>query len=1779
LFSVPIIERGAQIVVIKNSKKLFIIYLVILLLIVQGSFDVPKTFAATQQTKTYKVTGTSTSQPGFILCLAPSGRKWTTYSPLINQNITLDNVNGVPEFTRQQTSAKPQPAPFYSGKIEGDTETFTASKVKNIKMVSAVPNPDDAKTIAMKAKVNSFSTEPPYTTIIAGDIGGNMPRHQYGVIPEYCGDLTAVNYAFPIEINWTAEVDVTYTLEVRPNVHNAQYGDKKQYNAFLTYTINGKKYEEDVTNSSDWSVTDPAVGDVIGKGLISAEQDGETIVKATYKGKGLNLTANSYLIVSGNKMFKFRVEPKLSTIKVGEQVQIDAIYNVAMVGDLNENHRSKWKVDNTSIASVVNDGTKKGGLVTGVKPGKVTVTATLNSDGKTYSDTATVIVEADEAEPPPEEENIPPVANLFVGNEYYWVEEVEMQDNSYDPDGEIASSQVSVDGMPSGLTKKFPRVTQPEGHTASLTVTDDKGASDTDTKQFTILPTTPVADVHIGGTLKENRAITLDATPSNAKSPVHVAPIDYSLSTWDIHPLSGDNAPEDIKIRTSSDYSKRELLVRTAGTYEVTVTVTNIYGETSAPVTKQFTVVEDEVPQARFTVDKKKALRDGVTKKAQITLTDNSIITDGDTIKKRIWYMEHDSNNDGRFGTQADRPREILSNTNEKTITFESDRVGNFRFSLNVIEDYGQPTLLEFIEDKHYMRDSSDVLDPLGTLDFYQQPENFNIPETDKAVEIDNSAPNIDFGIMRHNKVDVVLNYGGMDTATQQHKTGSAPNGGRFDHYYFSYNETDKNKLMAYSADLENDLKTKGIDAKVTINNGFYRVYDADGECIRDIPVYGWTYWTTYENSSVTTTSSWYSPPSGWSITGSSSRDVYKDIPWCYSVGADGREWSHSPPCDEDSNETTKSVYSHTEYTYSIQKATQNQRWEVQYYTSQGCGSTEQINLTDFTDSLNSQTFRADADKYYVRLDKNTWDWTGNTTKWNTAVNKLRNDSIFFWSMSVSGNRLNGERLINTSSFKGQYQPYDAIFLSKNVSDVKEKLINQYMIKENGENLTIVLGYKLDYTVNYDDFEKDPELKREWMFTHDQTKVNGRVIDNQPSKPIPQSGLWVNSPLQLEEVGTYKIKLRAMDDPIHWKDERFFDYRKWSDEEIQREYIVNVHRRPIADFTFNVDVADNYRLDLDPTVSYDTDYQFNRPDKGIIEYTWDSYTLDGVKYNGAPPKNLTVDKVYDVTLMVQDIDGAYASVTKRISTQNMNIKPVAKFDVQSTVSVSEPLKFTDQSYDPNGDPLTNYQFTVRKQGNATILKTLNDWPTSFKDLNLGVGDYVIGLTVDDIPRIPPTLRSDLFEKLIKVIPDNNKPVSRFTLSPSPIVLGQLVTYTDSSYDPDGHPLINYSWKIEALDSDDSVLETFQTGVPPTDFNEFGGTGRYRVTQIVHDDPPAPLKSLQSEPYSIIINVVKGPDHPFAEFTWLPEEIIAGNTIQLDPGKSYDLDGTIVGWSWKITSPTGTVTTSTMEKPQIVNAAVGTYRVELHVTDNDGLRSKIPAIHNIVVAPKPPNKPPVANFIWSPFKPFLGENIALDSTASYDLDGTVVGWDWQIRDSKGVLIARNTQLTNFVGADATYSVTLRVRDNEGTWSAPNTQTINVNIAKLEALVTHTPEWKTIWQENGYAPDVNIFRAGEKFIIELTSTPANRVWGKVNFGGQVGEVDIPSSKFTLVRSEPFKMVWQAELWQDNFKFIPEGEYLFEFKSAHPINNPYVEASDNYLIKIEDNIFSEFNYHRNY
>jgi hypothetical protein len=78
-------------------------------------------------------------------------------------------------------------------------------------------------------------------------------------------------------------------------------------------------------------------------------------------------------------------------------------------------------------------------------------------------------------------------------------------------------------------------------------------------------------------------------------------------------------------------------------------------------------------------------------------------------------------------------------------------------------------------------------------------------------------------------------------------------------------------------------------------------------------------------------------------------------------------------------------------------------------------------------------------------------------------------------------------------------------------------------------------------------------------------------------------------------------------------------------------------------------------------------------------------------------------------------------------------------------------------------------------------------------------------------------------------------------------------------------------------------------------------------------------------------------------------------------------------------------------------------------------------------PPPVNKPPVADFNFSPKTGWAPQEIGFDGTASRDSDGRVVAWDWQFGDGG---MASGGHAFHTFQHRGTYAVKLTVRDDSG-----------------------------------------------------------------------------------------------------------------------------------------------------
>ncbi|MNI82758.1 hypothetical protein D3C73_1395060 [compost metagenome] len=112
--------------------------------------------------------------------------------------------------------------------------------------------------------------------------------------------------------------------------------------------------------------------------------------------------------------------------------------------------------------------------------------------------------------------------------------------------------------------------------------------------------------------------------------------------------------------------------------------------------------------------------------KAVISIDDMSFSSDKDNIIQRIWEYRYDSNNNGSF---TDESWVQFSDENKTRLNLELYQVGRYEVRITVIEEFGQPTIEDFVTDADRLRTSSEATQ--------------NVIE--RIVEVNNRPPEVDW--------------------------------------------------------------------------------------------------------------------------------------------------------------------------------------------------------------------------------------------------------------------------------------------------------------------------------------------------------------------------------------------------------------------------------------------------------------------------------------------------------------------------------------------------------------------------------------------------------------------------------------------------------------------------------------------------------------------------------------------------------------------------------------------------------------------------------------------------------------------------------------------------------------------------------------------------------------------------------------------------------------------------------------------------------------------------
>ena len=283
-----------------------------------------------------------------------------------------------------------------------------------------------------------------------------------------------------------------------------------------------------------------------------------------------------------------------------------------------------------------------------------------------------------------------------------------------------------------------------------------------------------------------------------------------------------------------------------------------------------------------------------------------------------------------------------------------------------------------------------------------------------------------------------------------------------------------------------------------------------------------------------------------------------------------------------------------------------------------------------------------------------------------------------------------------------------------------------------------------------------------------------------------------------------------------------------------------------------------------------------------------------------------------------------------------------------------------------------------------------------------------------------------------------------------IILGSAITLDGRlSYDaedaPDGDSTgsnLTYDWNLTALPVGSTLTEA---ALDPSDTDSRpvltpDVLGNYTFTLAVRDtDTHWSIDEAYLE-----LRVLKPNDPPVAK-AGEDQTVLIGQDVELNGTTSFDTDGEIVDWEWNTSGSNPAAVTLSATNVSVVGFTapdvIGAYTFILKVLDDNGTWSGEDAVNISVELPT--NIQPVA-VATAEQAITLGDTIHLNGTGSSDADGTIVGWEWECTSHPSLpIVGPDTPIATTTPEEVgTYVFTLRVLDDRGNWSGPDTISVLV-----------------------------------------------------------------------------------------------------------------------------------------
>jgi hypothetical protein len=281
---------------------------------------------------------------------------------------------------------------------------------------------------------------------------------------------------------------------------------------------------------------------------------------------------------------------------------------------------------------------------------------------------------------------------------------------------------------------------------------------------------------------------------------------------------------------------------------------------------------------------------------------------------------------------------------------------------------------------------------------------------------------------------------------------------------------------------------------------------------------------------------------------------------------------------------------------------------------------------------------------------------------------------------------------------------------------------------------------------------------------------------------------------------------------------------------------------------------------------------------------------------------------------------------------------------------------------------------------------------------------------------------------------NRGPVAHISFTPPSPQSGEQISFSGAaSTDPDG-VVDRYEWDLDG----DGSFET-DSGTTASASRSYERSGTYTVgLRVTDDDGDAGETTTQ---------VAVRNREPVAAIDAIPGEAATGETVRFDASESTDPDGTVSNYEWDLDGDGGFETdTGSTAQAETAYPKSGDPTVTVRVTDDEGATGV--ASVGILIH----NRPPTAAIVSSSSSPDTGETVTFDASGSADPDGEIANYEWDL-DGDGAFevdAGDDPTIGRSFARSGTYTVNVRVTDDEGATASAATEVLVANTAPHAAL---------------------------------------------------------------------------------------------------------------------------------